>query len=56
MLEIDREQEREAIRLYGRIIDVAGRQHDDRTMSLFQLILSEEETHHRIFSNLLGQG
>ena len=39
MLENDREQEREAIELYGYIIDVAGKENDDITMNLFQKIL-----------------
>ena len=56
MLENDREKEREAIELYGRIIDVAGQEHDDVTMSLFRRILSDEERHHRVFSDLLGAG
>lgn len=56
MLENDREQERGAIELYRRIIDLAGKEHDDVTMSLFQRILSDEEKHHRTFSDLLGRG
>jgi bacterioferritin len=55
MLENDREQERQAIELYGQIIDVAGKQHDDVTRRLFQQILSDEEKHHRVFLNLLGE-
>ena len=54
MLEDDREQERSAIELYGHIIDVAGKEHDAVTMSLFQRILSDEEKHHRVFSDMLG--
>ncbi len=55
MLENDREQERQAIELYGQIIDVAGKQHDDVTRKLFQGILSDEEKHHQMFSNLVGE-
>ena len=55
MLENDREQERRAIELYRHIIDVAGKEHADVTMNLFQRILSDEEKHHRVFSNLLGE-
>jgi bacterioferritin len=55
MLENDREQERRAIELYRQIIDVAGKEHDDVTASLFRRILSDEERHHRVFSNLLGE-
>ena len=54
MLENDREQERDAIRLYGQIIGVARKEHDNVTMRLFERILSEEREHHRIFSDLLG--
>lgn len=53
MLENDREQERAAIELYGLVIDVAGKESDDVTMDLFQKILSDEERHHRVFSDLL---
>jgi bacterioferritin len=56
MLENDREQERGAIELYRQIINLAGKEHDDVTMSLFQRILSDEEKHHRAFSDLLGRG
>ena len=55
MLEDDREQERMAIELYRHIIDVAGRGRDDVTMRLFQKILSDEEKHHRVFSDLLEE-
>ena len=54
MLEDDREQERGAIELYRRIIDLAGKEQDHVTRSLFQRILSDEEKHHRVFSDLLG--
>jgi len=56
MLENDREQERRAIELYRQIIGVAGKEHDDVTNKLFQQILSDEEKHHRVFSDLLGGG
>ena len=56
MLEIDREQERGAIRLYKQIIDVADRAHDGAIKSLFQRILAEEEKHYQIFSDLLASG
>jgi len=55
MLENDREQERRAIELYGQIIDLAGKEHDDVTIKMFRQILSDEEKHHRTFSNLLGK-
>ena len=56
MLENDREQERRAIELYRQIIGVAGKEDDDATTKLFQQILSDEEKHHRVFSDLLGEG
>ena len=55
MLENDREQERGAIQLYRHIISVAENEQDDVTKNLFQRILSDEEEHHRVFSNLLGE-
>ena len=56
MLENDREQERRAIELYRQIIGVAAKEHDDITTKLFQQILSDEEKHHRVFSDLLSGG
>ncbi len=53
MLENDLEQERGAIELYKQIIDVAGKERDESTMSLFKYILSDEEKHHQAFSKLL---
>ncbi len=53
MLENDREQELEAIELYGRIIEAAGTEGDQLTENLFRRILSDEEKHYRIFSDLL---
>ena len=55
MLENDREEERGAIRLYGQVIDVAAKGHDDVTRDLFQRILADEQRHHRVFSDLLGK-
>ena len=53
MLEDDREQERAAIALYRRIIDVAEREGDGDTAGLFRGILQQEESHFRQFSDLL---
>jgi bacterioferritin len=53
MLELDREQERGAIQLYGQIIQVAGQAGDDTTKGLFQHILADEENHHKLFADLL---
>jgi bacterioferritin len=54
MLEIDREQERAAIELYKQIIDVADKARDDAIVGLFERILADEEKHHQLFSDLLG--
>jgi bacterioferritin len=53
MLELDREQERRAIQLYGQIIQVAEQAGEDATRSLFQRILQDEEQHHQTFADLL---
>jgi len=53
MLELDQEQERGAIQLYGHIITVAGQKGDDDTKRLFERILAEEEKHHQTFTDLL---
>ena len=54
MLRKDQQLEREAIELYGKIIQVAEAAGDEVTAKLFQRILSDEEGHHRVFSELLG--
>jgi len=56
MLENDLEQERGAIELYERIIEVAERDHDDATAGLFRYILKDEQRHHREFSEQLKEG
>lgn len=53
MIEIDREAEEEAIRLYTQIIEVAKKQGDETTVKLFQRILSDEENHLNIFKDIL---
>jgi bacterioferritin len=53
MLETDREAEREAIELYGEIINAAEKAGDGETRSLFRRILTDEEAHYRVFSGLL---
>lgn len=55
MLEDDREQERGAIALYTRIIEVAEAEGDPVTAIMFRRILSDEEKHHQTFARLLGQ-
>ena len=56
MLELDREQERGAIRLYGQIIQIAEQVGEDATRSLFQRILADEERYHQAFADLLQEG
>lgn len=53
MIGINREAEEEAIRLYMQIIDMAKKQGDEVTAKLFQQILSDEETHLKIFKGML---
>jgi bacterioferritin len=53
MLEIDREEEREAIKLYKKIIAIANQEKDDLTKNMFRRILSDEEKHYNEFSKLL---
>lgn len=53
MLEIDREEEREAIDLYEHISEVAEQENDHITKSIFQRILSDEKSHYDQFSKLL---
>lgn len=53
ILEIDKDQEKAAIELYKRIIEMATKEGDDITTTIFKKILKDEEGHHRTFSNLL---
>jgi len=53
ILEIDKEQEEGAIKLYNQIIKAARDESDGTTESLFRRILSDEEKHHHIFTDLL---
>jgi len=53
VLEIDKDQEKAAIELYKRIIEMAKRESDDITTMIFKKILKDEESHHKSFSNLL---
>ena len=55
ILEIDRDQEKAAIELYKRIIEMAKKEGDETTAHLFKKILADEEGHHRTFSNLREQ-
>ena len=53
ILEIDKDQEKAAIELYKRIIEMATKEGDNITTTIFEKILRDEEGHHRTFSNLL---
>ena len=53
ILEIDKDQETEAIRLYTQIINLADKENDEITKLLFKKILKDEEKHLKTFSNLL---
>lgn len=53
MLQIDKKAEEEAIAMYKDIIQLAEKENDYTTKKLFEQILSDEENHHNIFSNLL---
>ena len=53
MIEINREAEEGAIRLYTQIINAAKKQGDEVTTKLFQQILSDEENHLKIFKDML---
>jgi bacterioferritin len=53
MLEIDREEEKEAIDLYQRIIKLADKENDHVTKIMFQKILSDEKKHYHEFTKLL---
>jgi len=53
ILEIDKDQEKAAIELYKRIIEMAKKESDDITTMIFKKILKDEMEHHKTFSNLL---
>jgi bacterioferritin len=53
MLQINKKAEEDAIALYKEIISVAAKEGDIVTRKLFESILSDEESHHNIFSTLL---
>jgi bacterioferritin len=53
MLEDDLEQERGAIKLYNQIIETSENTGDQITAKLFRIILKDEESHHKIFSDTL---
>jgi bacterioferritin len=53
IIEIDKNQEESAIELYNRIIKLSNKEGDGATAKIFEHILSDEEGHHKSFSNLL---
>ena len=53
ILELDRAEEEEAIKLYNQIIEVARSESDGTTANLFRRILSDEENHLQIFKDFL---
>jgi bacterioferritin len=53
ILEIDRDQEKSAIDLYKRIIEMAIKEGDHITAKMFKKILKDEEGHHKTFSTML---
>lgn len=55
MLAINKEAEAGAISLYNEIMGAARNQKDDRTAKLFETILRDEQSHHRVFSRLLEE-
>ncbi|HEY3347865.1 MAG TPA: ferritin-like domain-containing protein [Nitrospirota bacterium] len=55
MLNIDRQNEEDTIKLYKRIVAMALDEGDIVTKKLFEDILMEEEDHHNTFSTLLGK-
>lgn len=54
MLAIDKEEERKAIDLYKKIINLADQENDNITKNMFQRILVDEEKHYNEFSKLLA--
>ncbi|MFX0073579.1 MAG: bacterioferritin [Candidatus Hermodarchaeota archaeon] len=56
ILEIDKDQEKAAIELYNRIIEMATKEGDDITTTMFKKILKDEEGHYKTFSTLLEMG
>jgi bacterioferritin len=55
MLQIDREAEEGAIKLYKEIVALAAKEADIVTKRLFQKILADEEGHHNTFNTLLEE-
>ena len=54
ILEINREEERDAIDLYEQIVNVSENENDKDTLNIFKRIISDEKNHYQTFSKLLG--
>jgi len=53
ILELDKNQEEDAIQLYNKIIEMTKKEGDETTLEMFNKILLDEKKHHETFSNLL---
>ncbi len=54
-LELDTKAEEEAITMYKKIIEIAGKEGDVTTAFIFKEILEDEEDHHDLFTTLLEE-
>jgi len=54
-LEFDTKAEEEAITMYRKIIEMAGKEGDVTTAFIFKEILEEEEDHHDLFTTMLEE-
>jgi len=54
-LELDTKAEEEAITMYRKIIEIAGKEGDGTTAFIFKEILEDEEEHHDLFTTLLEE-
>jgi bacterioferritin len=54
-LELDAKAEVEAIEMYRKIIELANKEKDVTTAFIFKEILEDEESHHDLFTTMLGE-
>jgi bacterioferritin len=54
-LELDTQAEVEAIEMYKKIIEMAGKEGDVTTSFIFKEILEDEEEHHDLFTTMLEE-
>lgn len=54
-LELDTKAEVEAIEMYREIIELANKEKDITTAFIFKEILEDEESHHDLFTTMLGE-